>query len=100
MRKRKTPSLDVNGLKQDKSSKTVSKSNLDKEQANQHFDSEIALQEKSLAFLLDAVEVVDFSLEKEPKLVQWKNEINKLKKKVLDKEGNPIDEESKDYIKY
>jgi hypothetical protein len=94
MRKKKTPSLDVNGLKQDKSSKTISKSNLVEDQANQHFDSEIALQEKSLAFLLDAVEVVDFSLEKEPKLVQWKNEINKLKKKVLDKEGNPIDEES------
>ena len=100
MRRKKTPSLEVNGLKQDKSSKTVYKSNLDKEQANQHIDSEIALQEKSLAFLLDAVEVVDFSLEKEPKLVQWKNEINKLKKKVLDSEGNPIDEESKDYIKY
>ena len=92
MRKKKTPSLEVNRLKQDKSSKTVSKSNLVEEQADQHFDSEIALQEKSLAFLLDAVEVVDFSLEKEPKLVQWKNEINKLKKIVLDSEGNPIDE--------
>ena len=100
MRKKKTPSLDVNGLKQDKTSKTVSKSNLVEDLADHHCDSEIELQEKSLAFLLDAVEVVDFSLEKEPKLVQWKNEINKLKKKVLDKEGNPIDEESKDYIKY
>jgi hypothetical protein len=73
MRKKKTPSLDINGLKQDKSSKTVSKSNLVEDPADQHCDSEIALQEKSLAFLLDAVEVVDFSLEKEPKLVQWKN---------------------------
>lgn len=69
MRKKKTPSLEVNGLKQDKSSKTVSKSILVENHADQHFDSEIELQEKSLAFLLDAVEVVDFSLEKEPKLV-------------------------------
>ena len=36
MRKKKTPSLDVNGLKQDKTSKTVSKSNLVEEQSNQH----------------------------------------------------------------
>jgi hypothetical protein len=62
MRKKKTPSLDVNGLKQDKSSKTVSKSNLVKDHADHLCDSEIELQEKSLAFLLDAVEVVDFSL--------------------------------------
>ena len=34
------------------------------------------------------------------KLKQWKNQINKLKKKVFDAEGNPIDEESKEFIEY
>ena len=100
MRNKKSSSLDFNGLKQDNPPKTESKSNLVDHQAEQHNDSEIELQEKSLALLLDSVEVVDFALEKEPKLTHWKNQANKLKKKVLDIEGNPIDEESKEYIKY
>lgn len=80
--------------------KTVSNSTIVDDQVEQLKDSEIELQEKSLAFLLESVEVVDFSLEKEPKLKQWKNQINKLKKKVFDAEGNPIDEESKEFIEY
>ena len=60
--------------------KTGSNSTIVDDQVQQQKDSEIELQEKSLAFLLESVEVVDFSLEKEPKLKQWKNQINKLKK--------------------
>ena len=63
-------------------------------------ESEIELQEKNLALLLDSIELVNFNLEKEPKLIEWKNQANRLKKKVLDTEGNPIDEGSKDFIKY
>ncbi len=100
MRKKKSSSLDFNGLKQDNPPKPVSKSTIVDDPIEQLNDSEIELQEKSLAFLLDAVEVVDFSLEKEPKLNQWKNQINKLKKKVFNAEGNPIDEESKEFKKY
>jgi putative DNA primase/helicase len=87
-------------LRKRKPPKTLSNSNLVDEPVDQLNDSEIELQEKSLALLLDSVEVVDFSLEKEPKLKQWKNQINKLKKKVFDAEGNPIDEESKEFIEY
>ena len=63
-------------------------------------ESEIELQEKNLALLLNSIELVNFNLEKEPKLIEWKNQANRLKKKVLDTEGNPIDEGSKDFIKY
>ena len=100
MRNKKSTSHDLNGLKHDKPPKTVNKRNLIDNEVVQHNDSELELQEKSLALLLDAVEVVDFSLEKEPKLTLWKNQANKLKKKVLDEEGSPIDEESKEFIKY
>ena len=100
MRKKKSSSLDFSGLKQDNPPKTVSNSTIVDDQVQQQKDSEIELQEKSLAFLLESVEVVDFSLEKEPKLKLWKNQINKLKKKVFDAEGNPIDEESKEFIEY
>ena len=72
MRNKKSSSLDFNGLKQDNPPKTESKSNLVDHQVEQVNDSEIELQEKSLALLLSSVEVVDFSLEKEPKLTQWK----------------------------
>lgn len=87
-------------LRKRKPPKTPSNSRLVDEPVDQLNDSEIELQEKSLALLLDSVEVVDFSLEKEPKLKQWKNQINKLKKIVFDAEGNPIDEESKEFVKY
>lgn len=100
MRKKKSSSLDFNGLKQDNLPETVNKSNFVDDQVEQVNDSEMELQEKSLALLLGSIEVVDFSLEKEPKLIQWKNQANKLKKTVLDTEGNPIDEDSKEYIKY
>ena len=82
MRNKKSTSHDLNGLKHDKPPKTVNKRNLIDNEVVQHNDSELELQEKSLALLLDAVEVVDFSLEKEPKLTLWKNQANKLKKKV------------------
>jgi hypothetical protein len=100
MRNKKSPSHELNGLKHDNPPKTVNNSTIVDDQVQQQKDSEIELQEKSLAFLLESVEVVDFSLEKEPKLKQWKNQINKLKKKVFDAEGNPIDEESKEFIEY
>jgi putative DNA primase/helicase len=101
MRRKNSHSLDSNSLKKGKTLDPIDKSNnsLDIE-VNQSNDSEIELQEKSLALLLDSIKPVNFSLEKEPKLTQWNNQANKLKKKVLDEEGNPIDEESKDYIKY
>lgn len=100
MRNNKSSGLDFTGLKQDKTSKTVSKSTLTDDQEEQHKDSEIELQEKSLAFLLESIDIVDFSLEIVPKLTQLKKQINNLKKKVLDAEGNPIDDESKEYSKY
>ncbi len=62
--------------------------------------TELELQEQSLASLLESIDKVDFQLEKEPKLNDWKKEIIKLAKSVLDTEGHPIDEESEDYIKY
>lgn len=107
MRNKNSYSLDFNNLKQCEPSKQIEKSN----DVNDEFtalegevyesnETEIELQEKSLAFLLGSIEVVNFSLEKEPKLIPWKNEANKLKKKVLDVDGNPIDVESKDFIRY
>lgn len=62
--------------------------------------TEIELQEKSLSMLLASIKEVDFILEKEPRINDWKNEANKLAKEVLDDEGEPIDKESQDYQKY
>ena len=100
MRNNKSSGLDFTGLKQDNASKTISKTSLNDNKEVQNNDSEIELQEKSLAFLLKSIDIVDFSLEIVPKLTQLKKQINKLKKKVLDAEGNPIDDESKEYSKY
>jgi putative DNA primase/helicase len=107
MRNKTSQSLDFNSLKQDKHSNIIDKSDVIidecvplEDDIYESNETEIELQEKSLAFLLDSIEVVNFTLEKEPKLNLWKNQINKLKKKVLDTEGIPIDEESKDFTRY
>lgn len=71
-----------------------------KEEIQNHKQTELELQERNLATLLGSIEKVDFELEKEPKLQDWKKEFNKLSKEVLDAEGNPIDEESEAYQKY
>ena len=62
--------------------------------------TELELQEQSLASLLESIDKVDFQTEKEPKLNDWKKEASTLAKSVLDAEGHPIDEESEDFIKY
>lgn len=62
--------------------------------------TELELQERSLASLLESIEKVNFLLEKEPKLSEWSKEANALAKTVLDAEGNPINEESEDFIRY
>lgn len=103
MRSKKPHSLDFNDLKQGEPSKSNDVNNEFAALETEVYESnetEIELQEKSLAFLLDSIEAVDFYLEKEPKLIQWKKEANRLKKKVLDAVGNPIDTESKDFIRY
>ena len=71
-----------------------------KEEIKDSKQSELELQEQSLASLLESVTKVDFQLEKEPKLNDLKKEVNTLAKTVLDAEGHPIDEESEDFIKY
>ena len=70
------------------------------EEIKDHKQTELELQEQSLASLLESVTPVDFQAEKEPKLNEWKKEVNILAKIVLDAEGHPIDEESEDFIKY
>lgn len=62
--------------------------------------SEIELQETSLALLLDSIEIVDFPLEKEPKIEFWIKEANVLEPMVLDADNCPISAESDDYLKY
>lgn len=70
------------------------------EEIKDHKQTELELQEQSLATLLESINKVDFQTEKEPKLNEWKKEVNALAKTVLDAEGHPIDEESEDFIKY
>jgi len=71
-----------------------------KEELINHKQTELELQEKSLANLLESIEKVNFQLEKEPKLIEWRKEANSLAKIVLDANGHPIDEENEEYIKY
>jgi putative DNA primase/helicase len=71
-----------------------------KEELKNHKQTELELQERSLASLLESIEKVNFLLEKEPRLTEWRKEANALAKTVLDKEGNPINEESEEYSKY
>lgn len=71
-----------------------------KEEIKDSKQTELELQEQSLASLLESIDKVNFQLEKEPKLNEWKKEASKLAKTVLDAEGHPIDEESEDFIKY
>lgn len=71
-----------------------------KEELINHKQTELELQEKSLASLLESIEKVNFLLEKEPKLNNWRTEANALAKIVLNQEGHPIDEESEEYLKY
>ncbi len=71
-----------------------------KEEIKDHKQTELELQERSLASLLESINKVDFQIEKEPKLPEWRKEANALAKTVLDEEGHPIDEESEDFIKY
>jgi putative DNA primase/helicase len=71
-----------------------------KEEITKHKQTEIELQERSLAELLESILKTDFVLEKEPRLTEWKKEANSLVKIVLDANGNPIDKESEDFIKY
>lgn len=70
----------------------------DEIQANQL--TEIELQEKSLSELLKSIEKVNFLLEKEPKLNDWRKEANRLQKIVLDDKGEPINKESEDFQKF
>ena len=70
------------------------------EEIQNHRQTELELQEKSLSILLESIEKVDFELEKEPKINDWKKDANTLAKEVLNEEGNPIDEESESYQKY
>jgi putative DNA primase/helicase len=98
-----TQSLNSISLEQGKDTKSY---NIDaefealKEEIKDSKQTELELQEQSLASLLESIDKVDFQLEKEPKLNDWKKEVNNLAKTVLDKEGNPINEESEDYLKY
>lgn len=71
-----------------------------KEELINHKQTELELQERSLASLLESIDKVNFQLEKEPKLNEWRKEASTLAKTVLDAEGHPIDEESEDFIKY
>lgn len=71
-----------------------------KEEIINHKQTELELQEKSLASLLESIDKVDFQLEKEPKLPEWRKQATLLAKTVLNAEGHPIDEESEDFIKY
>lgn len=71
-----------------------------KEEIVNHKQTELELQEKSLASLLESIDKVDFQLEKEPKLPEWRKQATLLAKTVLNAEGHPIDEESEDFIKY
>lgn len=71
-----------------------------KEEIISHKQTELELQEKSLASLLESIDKVDFQLEKEPKLPEWRKQATLLAKTVLNAEGHPIDEESEDFIKY
>lgn len=103
MSEQNTQSLNSISLEQGKDTKSY---NIDaefealKEEIVNHKQTELELQERSLASLLDSVIIVDFQLEKEPKLNQFKKEVNTLAKTVLDADGHPIDEESEDFIKY
>jgi putative DNA primase/helicase len=71
-----------------------------KEEIQNHKQTELELQEKSLSILLESIEKVDFLLEKEPRINQWKQEVNKMAKEVLDADGKPKDEESEEFLKY
>lgn len=71
-----------------------------KEEIQNHKQTELELQERSLSILLESIDKVDFLLEKEPRLTEWRKEANNLAKEVLDNEGQPKDEESEDYLKY
>lgn len=98
-----TKSLVLSEVKQSKDTENY---NIDsefealKEEITNHKQTELELQERSLASLLKSIEKVNFLLEKEPKLTEWRKEANALAKTVLDKEGNPINEESEEYSKY
>lgn len=98
-----TQSLNSNCLEQGKNTEPY---NIDtefealKEEITNHKQTELELQERSLASLLESIEKVNFLLEKEPKLNDWRKEANALAKTVLNSEGHPIDEESEDYLKY
>lgn len=107
MRNYTSHSLDFNGLNLDKDTKSIGlpydiNEEFDQLEAeiNEGKQTEIELQESSLALLLESVEVVNFLLEKEPKLIDWQNQANRLREKVIDEDGNPLDEENEDYIKY
>jgi putative DNA primase/helicase len=71
-----------------------------KEEIKDSKQTELELQEQSLASLLESIDIVDFQLEKEPKLNEWKKEATKLAKTVLNEDGQPINEEKEDFIKY
>lgn len=98
-----TKSLVSSEVKQSKDTKPY---NIDaefealKDEITNHKQTELELQERSLASLLESIEKVNFLLEKEPKLNDWRKEANALAKTVLNSEGHPIDEESEDYLKY
>lgn len=103
MRNDTSHSLDFKGLNIDKDTEPY---NIDtdfealKEEIKDHIQTELELQEQSLASLLESVDVIDFELEKQPKLKEWKKEANLLAKTVLDANGNPIDAGSEDCVKY
>jgi putative DNA primase/helicase len=103
MRTTDTQSLNSNCLEQGKDTKIY---NIDtdfealKEEIKDHKQTELELQEQSLAGLLESIPPVNFQLEKEPKLNEWRKEATTLAKTVLDTGGHPIDEESEDFIKY
>jgi putative DNA primase/helicase len=98
-----TNDLDFNGLEQGKGTNSYDNDALFealKEESVSPKQTEIELQERNLALLRDSIDKIDFQLEKEPNLNEWKKEANSLASTVLDAEGQIIDEESEDYIKY
>jgi putative DNA primase/helicase len=107
MRNDTSQSLDFKGLNIGKDTKIIRKSydiNEEFEQLESEItggkQTEIELQEKSLAFLLESIGIVDFHLEKEPKLVDWLKQACKLEENILDEDGNPLDEKNEEFIKY
>jgi putative DNA primase/helicase len=71
-----------------------------KDEIKDQRQTEIELQEMSLASLLESIPNVDFLYEKQPKIRDWQKEVDKLSDLLFDLDGNLINEKGDDYIKF